>query len=198
MRRPVIVLGALALVLSGTGTASAEPPLEVTDRITDEVGALGTGAAAAEQAVADLAAEDGLGLHAVFVSSFDNADPGTWARDTARGSGLDEDDLLLAVAVGDATYEYGYWVDDDFPLSEVDLERAVTRQVEPRLTAGDRSGAVVALAERLRDLVAAEEEAAAKAAPWSAGTIILVIGGVAVVLLAAHLLSRRRSSTTPS
>jgi uncharacterized membrane protein YgcG len=198
LRRPVIVLGALALVLSGTGTASAEPPLEVTDRITDEVGALGTGAAAAEQAVADLAAEDGLGLHAVFVSSFDNADSGEWARDTARGSGLDEDDLLLAVAVGDATFEYGYWVDDSFPLSEVDLERAVTSEVEPRLTAGDRSGAVVALAERLQDLVAAEEEAAAKAAPWSAGTIILVIGGVAVVLLAAHLLSRRRSSTTPS
>ena len=198
MRRPVIVLGALALVLSGAGTASAEPPLEVTDRITDEVGALGTGAAAAEQAVADLAAEDGLGLHAAFVSSFDNANPGEWARDTARRSGLDEDDLLLTVAVGEATFEYGYWVDDSFPLSEVDLERAMTGEVEPRLTAGDRSGAVVALAARLQELVAAEEEAAAEAAPWSAGTIILVIGGVAVVLLAAHLLSRRRSSTTPS
>ena len=198
MRRPVIVLGALALVLSGAGAASAEPPLEVTDRITDEVGALGTGAAAAEQAVADLAAEDDLGLHAVFVSSFDNTDSGEWARDTARKSGLGENSLLLAVAVGDATFEYGYWVDEDFPLSEVDLERAVTREVEPRLTAGDRSGAVVALAAQLRDLVTAEEEAAAADAPWSAGTIILVIGGVAVVLLAAHLLSRRRSSTTTS
>ena len=198
MRRPVIVLGALALVLSGAGTASAEPPLEVTDRITDEVGALGTGAAAAEQAVADLAAEDGLGLHAVFVSSFDNADPGEWARDTARGSGLNEDDLLLAVAVGDATYEYGYWVDDDFPLSEVDLERAVSGEVEPRLTAGDRSGAVRALAVQLQDLAAAEEEAERQSAPWPASTIMLIVGGVAVVLVAAHLLSRRRSSTTPS
>ena len=74
----------------------------------------------------------------------------------------------------------------------------MTDEVEPRLTAGDRSGAVAALAERLQDLVAAEEEARAEAAPWSAGTIILVIGGVAVVLLAAHLLSRRRSSATPS
>ena len=198
MRRPVIVLGALALVLSGAGTASAEPPLEVTDRITDEVGALGTGAAAAEQAVADLAAEDDLGLHAVFVSSFDNADSGEWARDTARRSGLGEDDLLLAVAVGDATYEYGYWVDDDFPLAEVDLERAMTGEVEPRLTAGDRSGAVVALAAQLQELVKTEQAAEREAAPWSAGTIILVVGGVAVVLLAAHLLSRRRSSTTPS
>ena len=198
MRRPVTVLGALALVLAGAGTASAEPPPEVTDQITDETGLLGTGAQAAEQAVADLAAEDDLQLYAVFVPSFDGADPGEWAQDTARQSGLSETDMLLAVAAGESSYEYGYWVADDFPLSEVDLDRAVTAEVEPRLTAGDRSGAVVALASQLQDLAASEEEAAQQEAPWSASTIILIIGGVAVVLLAAHLLSRRRSSTTRS
>jgi uncharacterized membrane protein YgcG len=196
LRRPVIVLGALALLSTSSGTASAEPPLEVTAPITDPAGLLGTGKPAAEQAVADLAAEDDLNLYAVFVPSFDNADPGEWAQDTAQLSDLDEDDLLLAVAVGDATYEFGYWVAEDFPLSEVDLERAVTAQVDPRLAAGDRSGAVRALAVQLQDLTAAEEEAERQAAPWPASTIILVIGGVAVVLLAAHLLSRRRSSTS--
>jgi uncharacterized membrane protein YgcG len=195
LRRPVTVLGALALVLAGAGTASAEPPLEVTDQITDETGLLGTGAPAAEQAVADLAAEDGLDLYAVLVPSFDNADPGDWAQDTARLSALGENDVLLAVAAGNTAYEYGYWVADDFPLSEVDLERAMTDEVEPRLAAGDRSGAVVGLASRLQDVAAAEEEAAEQAAPWSASTIILIIGGVALVLVAAHLLSRRRSST---
>ena len=195
MRRPVTVLGALALVLAGAGTASAEPPLEVSDRITDATGLLGTGAPAAEQAVADLAAEDGLDLYAVLVPSFANADPGDWAQDTAQLSALDENDVLLAVAAGNTAYEYGYWVADDFPLSEVDLERAMTDEVEPRLAAGDRSGAVVGLASRLQDVAAAEEEAAEQAAPWSASTIILIIGGVALVLLAAHLLSRRRSST---
>ncbi|WNV76036.1 TPM domain-containing protein [Geodermatophilus sp. DSM 44513] len=195
MRRSVIVLGALALVLSSAGTASAEPPVEVGEQLDDRAGALGVGtSAAAERAVADLAAEDGLVLSAVFVSSFDNADPGAWARDSARLSGMDGDDLLLAVAVGDATFEYGYWVDEDFPLSEVDLERVVTAEVEPRLAAGDRSGAVVALAERLGELVAAQDEAAAEAGPWSARTTILVVVGVALVLLVAHLLSRRRSS----
>ena len=198
MRRPVTVLGALALVLAGAGTASAEPPLEVTDQITDETGLLGTGAPAAEQAVADLAAEDDLQLYAVFVPSFDGADPGEWAQDTARQSGLDDTDVLLAVAAGESTFEYGYWVADDFPLSEVDLDRAVTAEVEPRLTAGDRSGAVVALASRLQELVANEEAVAREAAPWSDTTTILVIGGVADVLLVAHLLARRRSSTTPS
>src|SRR3712207_890307 len=97
LRRPVTVLGALALVLAGAGTASAEPPLEVTGQITDQGGVLGTGKPAAERAVADLAAEDELGLHAVFVSSFDDADPGEWAQDTAQLSGLDETDLLLEI-----------------------------------------------------------------------------------------------------
>ena len=198
MRRPVTVLGALALVLAGAGTASAEPPLEVTGQITDASGLLGTGAAAAEQAVADLAAEDDLQLYAVFVPSFDGADPGDWAQDTARLSALDDNDVLLAVAAGESTYEYGYWVAEDFPLSEVDLDRAVTDEVEPQLAAGDRSGAVVALASQLQDLAATDEEAAQQGAPWSATTIILIVGGVAVVLLAAHLLSRRRSSTTRS
>ena len=198
MRRPVTVLGAMALVLAGAGTASAEPPLEVTGQITDASGLLGDGAQAAEQAVADLAAEDDLQLYAVLVPSFDGADPGDWAQDTARMSALDDNDILLAVAAGESTYEYGYWVAEDFPLSEVDLDRAVTDEVEPQLAAGDRSGAVVALASRLQDLAATDEEAAQQEAPWSATTIILIVGGVAVVLLAAHLLSRRRSSTTRS
>jgi phage tail sheath gpL-like len=124
VRRPVIVLGALALLWTGTGTA----------------GLLGTGAPAAERAVADLAAEDDLNLYAVFVSSFDDTDPGEWAEDTAQLSGLDATDVLLAVAVGGAAYEYGYWVSEDFPRSEVDLERAVTGEVDPRLAAGDGLG----------------------------------------------------------
>jgi uncharacterized membrane protein YgcG len=195
LHRPVVVLGALALALSVSGTASAEPPLEVSGQITDQAGLLGGGAAAAEQAVAGLAAEDGLDLYAVFVPSFDAMDAGEWAQGTARASGLDETDVLLAVAGSGTTFEYSWWVDEAFPLSEVDVESAMTSEVEPRLTAGDRSGAVVALASQLQDLVETEEEAEAQAAPWSATTTILIIGGVAVVLLAAHLLSRRRSST---
>jgi uncharacterized membrane protein YgcG len=198
VRRPVILLGATVLVLTGAGTAAAAPPLEVTDQITDPAVSLGEGIPAAREAVAELAAEDDLGLYAVFVSSFDNRDSGEWAQETARMSGLGGDDLLLAVAVGDATYEYGWWVDESFPLSEVDLERAITSEVEPLLTAGNRSGAVVALASQVQDLVEAEEEAAAEASPWTARTTILIVGGVAVILLAAHLLSRRRSSATRS
>ncbi|WP_324276431.1 TPM domain-containing protein [Blastococcus brunescens] len=87
----------------------------MTNQITDPAVLLGDGIPAAREAVAELAAEDGLDLYAVFVSSFDNTNPGEWARDTARMSDLDENDLLLAVAVGGTTYEYGYWVNEEFP-----------------------------------------------------------------------------------
>jgi uncharacterized membrane protein YgcG len=198
VRRHVVVLGALALVLSGTGTASAEPPLEVSDQVTDQAGLLGSGAAAAQQAVADLAAEDDLDLYVVLVSSFDGADAGEWAQETAETSGLEGSDVLLAVAAGESSYEYSYWVSDSFPLSEVELEDAVTEEVDTRLAAGDRSGAVVGLASRLGDLVETERQEEAASAPWSATTTLIIVGAVAVVLLAAHLLSRRRSSARSS
>jgi hypothetical protein len=69
------------------------------------------------------------------VSSFDNADPGEWAQDTAQLSGLDEDDVLLAVASGSATYEYGYWVDDDVPALRGGPRARGDRRGRPRLAA---------------------------------------------------------------
>ncbi len=198
MRRPIVVLGALTLVLLTSGPASAEPPLEVTGQVTDEVAALGSGAAAARTSVEELAAEDDLGLYAVFVSSFDTMDAGDWAEDTAQLSQLDGTDILLAVSVGEETYEYGWWVDESFPLSEVEVEDVMSTRVEPRLEAGDWSGAIITLSEQLRSLAAPVAEETAPEPQWSATQTLLVVGGIAVVLLVAHLLSRRRSSTTSS
>ncbi|MCV2490673.1 TPM domain-containing protein [Geodermatophilus sp. YIM 151500] len=192
----MVVLGALVLLSSATGPAAAEPPLVVTDQITDEAAALGDGAAAVEEAVAELAAEDDLRLYAVFVSSFDSADVDAWAQRTAELSALRESDLLLAVAVGDSTYEFNWWIDDSSPLAVADVEDLMTSEVEPRLAAGDQSGAVVALASQLQTSTRAGSTA--ESAPWSTTTSILVVGGVATVLVVAHLLSRRRPSTTSS
>lgn len=215
MGRLVVVVGALLSVLLVHGSASAEPPLEVTGQITDEVGALGTGAAPAREAVEELAAEQDVGLYTVFVSSFDSIDAGAWAEATAELSELDESDLLLAVAVGEDTYEYGWWVDESSPLSVVDIEDAMSDAVRPHLEADQWSGAVVTLSEQLRSLAApaaevepaAEDESAAEDASaaaeassggqWSATTTLLVVGGVVLVLLVAHLLSRRRPPADP-
>jgi uncharacterized membrane protein YgcG len=189
--RFVVVLATLVLVLLVHGPASAVPPLEVPGQITDEAAALGTGAAAAREAVDELAADDDVNLYAAFVPSFDGADADDWAQRTALLSELDESDILLAVAMSEETYEYGWWVNESFPLSEVDVENVISDDVAPRMEAGDWSGAVVTLSEQLGSLVNEEEEASDS--QWSATTTLLVVGGVAVVLLGAHLLSRRRT-----
>lgn len=191
MGRFVVVLATLVLVLLVHGPASAVPPLEVPGQITDEAAALGTGAAAAREAVDELAADDDVNLYAAFVPSFDGADADDWAQRTALLSELDESDILLAVAMSEETYEYGWWVNESFPLSEVDVENVISDDVAPRMEAGDWSGAVVTLSEQLGSLVNEEEEASDS--QWSATTTLLVVGGVAVVLLGAHLLSRRRT-----
>jgi uncharacterized membrane protein YgcG len=195
--RSVVIFGALVLVLLVAGPASAEPPLEVTDRITDRVGALGSETASVEASVEELSAEDDLDLHAVFVSSFDSADASDWAEDTAQLSELSGSDILLAVAVGDETYEYGWWVDESFALSEVDVDNVISDQVAPELGAGNWPGAVVALSEQLRSLAATDAEEASQTPQWSAVKTLLVVGVIAAVLLAAHLLSRRRSAANP-
>ncbi|SNT01380.1 Uncharacterized membrane protein YgcG, contains a TPM-fold domain [Geodermatophilus pulveris] len=198
MSRAVVVTGVLALALSVAGPARAAPPLQLTDRVTDQAGALGDDAAAAREAAQSLAEDTGVGLYVVFVPSFDAVPPETWAERTAELSALEPTDVLLTVAVGEGegTYEYSWWVDDATRLSGVAVEAAMTGEIEPRLAAGDRSGAVVELAGQLRPLARAAEEATT--ATWSGTTTAWVVAAVAVVLLAGHLLSRRRSTARPT
>ena len=192
MRRAVVVSGALALAVSTAGPAWAAPPLEVTGQVTDQAAALGDGEEAAQQAAESLAAETDVDLYTVFVPSFDATQAEVWATETADLSALEGSDVLLAVAVGEGAYEYSWWIDDSSPLPAVEVEAAMTNEVEPRLAAGDSSGAVVALAEQLRSLAGSAAEAQTTA--WPAPTIVMVVAGIAAVLLAGHLLSRRGAS----
>lgn len=188
--RPLAVLMTFVFVLLRAGSASAEPPLEVTDRITDEVDALGAGASAAQEAVDELSAESEIELYAVFVSTFEAEDGNSWIETTAELSELAGSDMLFAVAVGEETYEYEWWVTKDFLLSEVDVRNVLTSDVAPALEDGNWSGAVISLAERLQSQSGSEEVRQSR--QWSATTTLVVVGGLAVVLLVAHQLSRRR------
>jgi uncharacterized membrane protein YgcG len=189
LRRAVVVSGAVAVALSTAAPAWGEPPLEVSEHITDRAAALGDGGAAARQAAASLAAETDIDLYAVFVPSFDAMTAEDWVAQTAQLSGLEASDVLLAVAVGEDGYQYSWWIDDSSSLSAVDVDAVVSTQVEPRLGRGDWSGAVVALAEQLRS-----SGGSAETPVWSATTTILVAMAAAVVLLVGHLLSLPRST----
>lgn len=60
-------------------------------------------------------------LFVVFVRSFDGMDAQEWAHETAKINGIGLDDILIAVAVGDR--QYAWSVDEDFPLTDDELDR---------------------------------------------------------------------------
>jgi uncharacterized membrane protein YgcG len=141
-------LPALVLVLLLTVPAVAEPPLVLDPGpITDRVGAIADPAAPL-QAIERLEAETGTQLFAAFVASFDGMNTQTWANETASMSGLGGNDVLLAVAVEDRVYA-PINVAATFPLSDLQLDRIATGQVEAQLAEEDWAGAVVAAAEGL-------------------------------------------------
>ena len=197
MRSRAVLLIAALLVLLGAGPASAAEPLELSDRVTDEAGVLGDGESAVRAAVDELAADSDIDLYAVLVSSFDTAAGTDWVEETAASSALEGNDVLVAVSVDDGDYDYGWWVDESFPLAEDDVQSVLDSELVPRLEAGDWGGGVIGVAGALAPLAdgaAADETSDEGSSTWSATTTVLVVAGVAAVLVAGHLLSRRRSS----
>ncbi|MCZ2826156.1 MULTISPECIES: TPM domain-containing protein [unclassified Modestobacter] len=174
MRRTWTVLGALVLVLLAAGPASAGPPRQVSGQLTDDSVVIGAaGRQLVQQAVDRLRAERDVRLHAVLVSDFDAVPAGEWAQRTAELSGLGNSDLLLAVAVGGGTYEYGWWVAEGFPLPVADVDAVLTSEVSPDLAAREWTDALVTLSEQLRSLAAAPTGAGTASgsdAPTGTGT----------------------------
>lgn len=174
---PLIVLIALAL----PGTAAAETPFRLADRVTDRAGVLDpAGRARVTDAVTRLRADTGYDLFVVYVRTFDGRDGQEWADEAAKASQLGAEDVVLAVATDDRTY--GLSVADGFPVDESTVDRVRTRDVEPKLAANDWAGAAVAAAQGLGG------------GGGSDGWVPtgLLVGGAAAVAGGAYLVSRRR------
>ena len=147
MRRLTIVAPlAAALLVGGAAPALAEPPTGVTTQVSDQADVLDAAEEAeVGQALDELSAETGTEAYVVFVDTFDGVDRVEWAETSAQQSGLDADDVLMAVAVGDR--EYGV-----APGAEIDrgeLQDVLGGDVEASLSQGDWAAASVALAEGL-------------------------------------------------
>lgn len=198
MRNSFVVLVALVLVLLGAAPASADPPVEVSDPVTDHARVLGADAAAVEGAIADLATDKDIHLYVVLVPSFDEEGSTDWIGQTAQLSELEGSDILLAVATRQDAYQYAWWVDESFPQSESAVQALIDREVAPELDAGNWGAAVVTMANGLRAQATTVAEEEAGAPSWSTSTTVLVVGGLSGVLLAGHLLSRRRRTPAVS
>ncbi|WP_100501108.1 TPM domain-containing protein [Geodermatophilus chilensis] len=183
MRRlPAVLVPLAAVVLLGGGPALAEPPFDVPAQLTDDVDVLSTSEESqVEDALGQLRSADGTQLFVVYVSSFDGVQQGQWAQATADASGLGTGDALFAVAVDDR--RYGYWVPDDFPLTDAEIEQLLVSDVDPRLSQEDWDGAAVALADGL---------AGDDGGSGSGLGTVAVVGGIAAVAGGAYLVSRSR------
>jgi len=177
----LVVLVLAGLALAG-GVAVAEPPARSADRVTDRAGVLdATGRARVTDALNRLHTDTGYDLFVVYVRTFDGQTGQEWADESARLSQLGSEDVLLAVAVDDRAY--GMSVADGFPVAEPTLDRVRSREVEPRLSAGDWAGAAVAAAEGLGGKGGGSDG-------WL--PVGALVGGVGVFAGGAYLVSRRR------
>ncbi|GAA4553003.1 TPM domain-containing protein [Pseudonocardia xishanensis] len=187
MTRRLAALAALLVLplLLLAGTAAADAPFRVADRITDRAGVLDqAGRSQVERAVAQLRSEKGWDLYVVYVDSFDGRDGAAWAEATAQASQLGRTQVLFAVATGDRVY--GTSFDQDFPLSQSATDSIESNDVQPRLAQSDWVGAAVALADGLRS---------GGSGGGSGSVVPYVVGGAVVVGGGAYLVSRRRRRT---
>lgn len=198
MYRFIVVLVTALLLLLGAGPAAAASPAELSGQLSDVADVLDEDEEArVEQSLAELLDVGGPELYVVLVADFEGSPGGDWLEETAELTELGTEDMVFAIGVDDAEYEW--WVDPSSPLPVADIDEVVTGQVEPEVVDSNWTEALVALAEGLEgEPFLVEEESVAlvddtaDGEGWSMTTVAIVVGTAAIVLLGAHLLSRKR------
>ncbi|ORW20009.1 TPM domain-containing protein [Mycobacterium palustre] len=176
-----VVIAALLLAPA----AAAQPPLRLSDQVTDNANALsGSGRSAVTSAVDKLYSDRHIRLWVVYVDDFGGRGALDWAKATRGASDLGDYDALLAVATTGRAY--AFLVPSAIKSVTARQVEALRRdEIEPALHDGDWSGAAVAAADGL------------DAPPRSSArvTLLVALGVVAVtlgVLLAVMRYRRNR------
>ncbi|MFI5936782.1 TPM domain-containing protein [Actinoplanes sp. NPDC051494] len=181
-RRLVLLIVAFILF---PAPAWADAPARLPGQVTDTTGALGTGRASVDSALAALREKTGIQLFVVFVDSFDGTAAQQWTDRTAELSDLGDRDALLAVATTDRAYAYSF--PDDSRVSDSELSQVAQDDIEPALARGDWPGAVVAAAGGYTD--------AAGAGGGSGWWIIVILALIIIGALVWVLIRRRRRAS---
>jgi uncharacterized membrane protein YgcG len=150
-RLPWLVTLVTLLALLVPGLARAEPPQQLSERVTDLAGVFTDGQRAEAEAVIESVAGD-VSLWALFVRSTDGIPAPDYAEEVAALNGLGGNDAVLVVATEDR--RYALWVGP--LLGEVgddEIDVILAEGVEPQLAAGEWGLAVVAAANGLVEVV---------------------------------------------
>ncbi|MGY1635584.1 TPM domain-containing protein [Geodermatophilus sp. SYSU D00742] len=189
MRRLTIVLAFLTALLLVAAPAQAVPPSGVTDQVSDQADVMDAGEEAeVREALDELSSGTGTELYVVYVDSFDGTDRTEWARSSAQQTGLDDDDVLMAVAVDDRLYgvHYGDQIDAS------DLQDVLAGDVEAQLSQGDWAGASVALADGLSAGGGGSSAADGSSAGGGGGAVLAVVVLLFLLVGGGYLVARRR------
>ncbi|WP_368499523.1 TPM domain-containing protein [Herbiconiux sp. A18JL235] len=196
-----LAAGLLVPVLLIAAPASATDPVDLAGRyVVDDAGVLDAAALQQVQdAVDELATEQGVNLFVVYTDSFTNpSDRQAWTDEVASINQFGRNDVLLAVAVDDRVYQLS--VDSSFALDDDQLTSIETDDIVPQLHDSDWAGAGVAAADGISrelggDGVAggsghAQEGLGIGGFIWVIAGIIIVVGLAVLVIV----LVRRRKT----
>ncbi len=188
-------------VLLIAAPASATDPIDLAGRyVVDDAGVLdATAEQRVQDAVDELATEQGVNLFVVYTDSFTNpSDRQAWTDEVASINQFGRNDVLLAVAVDDRVYQLS--VDSSFALDDDQLASIETDDIVPQLRDSDWAGAGVAAADGIsRELGGDGVTGGSGHAPEGLGIggFIWVIAGIIIVVGLAVLvivLVRRRKT----
>jgi hypothetical protein len=188
-RFPSLLLAVLtvgALLVPNLPTANAEPPLRLTDYVTDDAGVLdANGLSEVKSAVDDLYTARRVRLWVVYVDTFSGQTGVAWARRAMQINNFQPDqDAILAVATQDRDYALlaGTGI-----LSDSDQANLRRNEVEPALRQSDWAGAGTAAAVGLKN-----DGSSTGGASWVGILIFLAILALAVLALIVWRGRRRR------
>jgi chromosome segregation ATPase len=184
-----VILALLGMGLLLAPAAGAQPPLRLSDYITDDAGALSdSGRAAVTSAVDKLYSDRHVRLWVVYVDDFSGQGAVEWAKRVRSMSDLGDYDALLAVATRGRSYAFlvPTAVRSVNATQVDDLRRT---KIEPALHNGDWSGAAVAAANGL-------DPAGRSSGPAVLLVALGVIAAAVAVLLVVmrHRARRRRAA----
>ncbi|MDT7720370.1 MAG: hypothetical protein QOE94_1381, partial [Mycobacterium sp.] len=107
VRSLAVFLAILITALLVAPSAAAQPPLRLSNYITDEAGVLsGPGRGAIQSATGKLYSDRRIQLWVVFVDNFSGQPAVSWAENTRAASDLGDFDAVLAVATVDHSYAF--------------------------------------------------------------------------------------------
>ena len=181
----LVATAAFAFLAAGAARAHDVPRLagQVTDLTDRKV--LAGGRAEIDRALSELRQQRNVQLFVLFTESNGDHTAREYAEEVAQASSLGDNDALFVVALRDRTYYV--WLDHSLndAVTSTEAERIRSQQIEPRLTAGDYAGAVVAGARGLGQAVAGvgPAEPSGEPAPAGGGLNLLPILGLVLVVV---------------